>query len=171
MKKVCKNKTFWTVLIAFMLIVGVSVKSAMAYFTTYVTAKGGYELTLSDEGEIEEKVADMTKSISLKNTGEQPEYVRVKVFFGSQTGVSVEYSAESGWSQGDDGYWYYDEVLPVGGSTSILKVKLTADESVVPSFNVVVIQECTSVTKDGTADWSNVEERKIDEKNSEGGNS
>lgn len=169
MKKLLKNKTFWTVLIALTLVIGVSVKGAMAYFTTYVTAQGGYELTLGDEGQIEEDVKDMTKIVSIKNTGTQPEYVRVKVFYGSATGVTVTYEAGDGWTKGDDDYWYYDKVLAVGESTSVLNVKITADETVTPEFNVVVVQECTSVNADGTANWNNIEEKKVDSTNVGGG--
>lgn len=164
MKKLLKNKTFWTVLIALTLVVGVSVKGAMAYFTTYVTAKGGYALELGDEGQIEEEVKDMTKIVSVKNTGTQPEYVRVKVFFGSATGVTVTYEPTTGWSQHDDGYWYYSEVVQPGESTSVLNIKITADETVTPEFNVVVVQECSS-----SSDFAVIEDKKVDSQDVGGG--
>lgn len=169
MKQLFKNRTFLTALIALVLVLGISAKSAMAYFTTYVKAQGGYTLTLGENSEIEEKVKDMTKSISIKNTGEQPEFVRVKVFYGSATGVTVTYNPSSGWSQGDDGYWYYDQALEVDESTSILEVKIEADSEKTSSFNVVVIQECTGITPEGTADWTHIEKHVEDENDVGGG--
>lgn len=50
--KYIKNKTFWLGAAAIVLAGSVSVQSAMAYFTTYVKAKGGYEITLGSQTEI-----------------------------------------------------------------------------------------------------------------------
>jgi hypothetical protein len=143
---------------ALVLVLGVSVGTAMAYFTTYATAKGGVPVTLGAETTIHEEYGDWEKTISIENTGEVPVFVRAQVIAGSQITVTVE---GTDWSFGDDGYWYYSEALPVGGKTANLVASIDKGD-VESSFNVVVVQECTPVMYDANgkavtaenADWS-----------------
>lgn len=162
MKRLVRTKTFWAAAAAVILTAGLSVQSTMAYFTTYVTAKGGYEITLGSRTEIEEDVDDMTKHITLSNTGETECYVRVKVFCGSQIDITYSGAVDSEgtqyWTLADDGYWYYKDILQPKESTEVLLAKIELPEEFTESFNVIVVQECTPVkyTADGTAyaDWS-----------------
>lgn len=155
-----RKRTFWLAAAALALVGIAGLDQAMAYFTTYVTASGGYPVTLGYETEIEEEVSDMTKRIVISNTGESDCYVRVKVFSGSQ--FEISFSSEAGWSQADDGYWYYDGVLPVGNSTSELLAAIAVPEGCTDTFNIVVVQECTPALYDEAgepyADW----ERAVD---------
>ena len=57
MKK--KTKVFWLTAAAFVFLAGAAVPPAMAYFTTYVEAEGGYPITLGNETTIEEKVENI----------------------------------------------------------------------------------------------------------------
>ena len=116
---------------------------AMAYFTTYVSAAGGYRVTLGSYTEIQEDVSDMTKHIVIQNTGETECYVRVKVFGGSL--YELSYEAGESWTQGEDGYWYYQQIVPAGGQTSQLNASITVPENSTETFQIVVIQECTPV--------------------------
>lgn len=164
--KFLKNKTFWLGVAAIVMAGSLTAQSAMAYFTTYVKAKGGYEITLGSETEIEEKVKDMTKEITISNTGKTDCYVRVKVFCGSQLDIkfsgAVDNKGNDYWTLGDDGYWYYKDVLPAGSKSEVLKAKIEVPEDYKDTFNVVVVQECTPVqyNADGTAvdpakaDWN-----------------
>jgi hypothetical protein len=144
---------------ALVLVLGVSVGTAMAYFTTYATAKGGVPVTLGAQTTIHEEYENWTKTVSMENTGEVPVFVRAKVIAGSQIAIAVE---GTGWSEGSDGYWYYSEALPVGGTTANLVAFIAKDEDLTSSFNVVVVQECTPVMYDANgnavtaenADWS-----------------
>jgi hypothetical protein len=144
---------------ALVLVLGVSVGTAMAYFTTYATAKGGVPVTLGAKTTIHEEYDDWTKTVSIENTGEVPVFVRAKLIAGSQITVTVE---GTGWSQGKDGYWYYKEALPVGGKTQNLVASIEKDADMTSSFNVVVVQECTPVMYDANgnavtaenADWN-----------------
>lgn len=161
------KKTVCTTAIALALVAGASAGSARAYFTTFATAKGGHRITVDTESQITEQFSDWTKRIQLGNTGTAECYVRARAFAGSA--YKLEYTGSAGWRDGGDGYWYYDEILPVGGSTGTLNVKITLPTVTVEDpaletppphtedFNVVVIQECTAVlyTEDGTpyADW------------------
>ena len=61
MKK--KTKVFWLTAAALVFLAGAAVPPAMAYFTTYVEAEGGYPITLGNETTIEEKVENMEKHI------------------------------------------------------------------------------------------------------------
>ena len=157
-RKYLKNKTFWLGAAAIVLAGSVSAQSAMAYFTTYVKAKGGYEITLGSQTEIEEDVKDMTKEIKISNTGETDCYVRVKVFAGSQYQEGLVYSDESGkWTPGDDGYYYYSDIIAPGAKSEELLVKIS-NMNLPKDFNVIVVSECTPVILDAegnpSADWT-----------------
>lgn len=161
MKK--KTKVFWLTVAALVFLAGAAVPPAMAYFTTYVEAEGGYPITLGNETTIEEKVENMEKHIVLTNTGESDCFVRVKVFAGSQITLTM---SGSSWNQGEDGYWYYSDIVPVSGNTEELLAKIAVPEEYKESFNVVVVQECTPVLyeEDGTpyADWNRIADTRTD---------
>ena len=96
------------------------------------------------------------KDIRIENTGGIDCYVRVKVFAGST--VDLSFAAEE-WSKDTDGYWYYNNIVAPGASSSpmVVSIKGPEDEDM-ETFNVVVIQECTPVlyNEDGNpyADWA-----------------
>lgn len=161
------KKTVLAASVALGLAAGISAGSASAYFTTYATARGGHTIRLGNRSQVREEFSQWTKHISLENTGDTESYVRVKVFAGSMYGL--EYGGSALWSEGEDGYWYYEEILPAGAATDVLDVQITlptvTDEAgnqiaYTEDFNVVVIQECTAVRyrEDGTpyADWDAV---------------
>ena len=149
MKKKLNKKTLCLTAAALTLTAGLSVGSAMAYFTTYVTAQGGQELSLGFTEVIpDEEVSDWTKHIKIENTGDYDCFVRVKAF----APVELTYNAPNGgWTAGDKGYWYYDKVLPAGKKTETeLNIKYTfpSVNDKPEEFNIVVIQECTPVLYD-----------------------
>ena len=80
-----------------------------------------------------------------QNTGKADCFVRVKVIAASQFDIQA---SGSNWSLSDDGYWYYSQVVPVGGKTEPIVAAITVSEKVKTSFNVVVVQECAPVTYD-----------------------
>ncbi len=152
---------------ALVLVLSTGIGTAWAYFSTYSEAEGGYRLHLARqrEVEIEEEFSQWTKRISLKNEeGKSPVYVRAKVF--APTMQSVSYLNESGkWSPGEDGYYYYSDVLKGGESTEELLARIgnvpgAPEEG--ESFNVVVVYESVPVNyrADGTpyAEWNGAAE-------------
>ena len=162
-KRRFSNKTLFAA--AALVLAGTAgIGQASAYFTTYVTAAGGYPVTLGYETEIEEKVDSMTKHIMIYTTGESDCYVRVKVFSGSQFGI--HFKSDGGWSQSADGYWYYDKTLPVGGTTSELQAEIEVPQDNTDTFNIVVVQECTPVLWDENgepyADWERMADTTTD---------
>lgn len=149
--------------IALVLVLCTSIGTAWAYFTTYSEARGGYRLRMAHrrEMDMEEEFSQWTKHITLQNSEESdPVFVRAKVF--APTGLTLSYLDESGkWTLGEDGYYYYSDVLRGGERTEELLARIgnvpeTPEEG--DSFDVVAVYETTSVRylPDGTpyADWN-----------------
>ena len=160
MRKFFKRKSTWLAAAALGLTISLSVGSAMAYFTTYAEAEGGYTVSIGSTTKTKEEFSNWTKHVQVENTGDTECYVRVKAFSGSQFPLS--YSGEAGaWSQGEDDYWYYSQILQPGETTSELLIKIeNIPEEFKDSFNVVVVQECTKVLYDENGnpyqDWNQV---------------
>lgn len=140
-----------------------AVGSAMAYFTTYSTAGGGVKMNMGfTETVPKEEVDENGKHITIENTGNYDCFVRVKAFAPKE--LTLTYNAPGGgWTAGDEGYWYYDKVLPAGKKTETeLNIKYTfpSRDDKPEEFNIVVIQECTPVLydEDGNpyANWNHV---------------
>lgn len=160
---------------AITLTASLSVGSALAYFTTYCTAQGSYEMRMGfPETIIHEDVTD-GKHITIENSGQYDCFVRVKTF--APDGVTLEYVPEegSGWigyfdeGSWEDDYWYYNSILEPGETTPELLIKYTfpEDKDSDPDIdtrpeeiNIVVVHECTPVLYDEEgnpyADWDNV---------------
>lgn len=173
-----KTKCFLAVLTLGM-IATAGIGQAMAYFTTYAEAQGGYVINLGDKTEIKEKFDRWTKHISVTNyEGSEPVYVRVKAFCAKP--FELVYSNGEGstaWYDGNDGYWYCGEVVEAGKSTPVLDIKIenipVKDENDPESgpqegdtFNVIVVYESTPVRYDAagnpSANWEEILEVKTE---------
>ena len=139
MKKQLKKPFLMMAVTALVLVGTLKVGGAMAYFTTYSTASGSVQMNMG-----------FTQTIPHEEVDSRGKH------------VSVE---DSGWTDGGDGFWYYDQILPAGETTATkLNVSYTfpaTDSEDAPAeFNVIVVEECTPVLykADGTAyaDWNNV---------------
>lgn len=144
---------------AALLVLTAGARGALAYFTTYTSAGGGYTLTLGQQTTLEEEIYEAAKHVTVSNTGSTPCYVRVRAFAGSAYPLTYTWT-DSAWKDGGDGYYYYQSILPAGGKTSELVIGIDAlkDASQAKNFNVVVVQEATAVLYDSEnrpyADWS-----------------
>ena len=155
-----KRRTPWTALLtcwALILVLGVGVTPSLSYFTTYVTAEGGYDIVLKQvKSELHEDYDynAKAKNIQIENVGEVDCYVRVRVLAGSTVGLSF---SGDGWYQ-DGNYWYYRDIVKPGEITGLLQAKIDHDQTSDREYNVIVISECTPVLydKDGNpyADWT-----------------
>ena len=98
MKKKFNKKSLCLAAAALALTAGLSVNSAMAYFTTYTTAAGDVTISLGSTVTIpEETVSDWTKHIVIKNTGDYECYVRDESFAGEKYQDGLQYQgAKSG---------------------------------------------------------------------------
>lgn len=143
-------------LLAAVMVLCAAVGPSASYFTTYVTAEGGYTLRLRDVRVIPHEEVDFNvKSITIQNIGRAGDpacYVRARVVSGSQVPVTL---SGAGWSQAGDGYWYYSGVLQPGESTGVLRAEIALPEpqqtSPIPegtTIDVVVLSECAKVLYD-----------------------
>lgn len=147
-----KNKLVLVLLtIALLSLSTAGVGKAYAYFTAYTQAAGSHEVKLGDETELEEKVRDGNKEITIKNsdTSNQAVYVRARAFAGSEIESSLNYSGE-GWSKGEGGWWYYSTPLLPGETAEKLLIEVSgrpADDTEI--FKVTVVYESTPAIQNG----------------------
>lgn len=133
------------------LILAAGLGRANAYFTTYAEARGGVTVRLGSRTELIEEVSDWTKRVSVTSDSDsQPVYIRARAFCGSA--YHLKYSDSSNlWRDGGDGYYYYQEILRGGETTSELNIEIeNAPETAAAgdSFQVVVVYESTPVCYD-----------------------
>ena len=165
-----KKKKIFLTACAIALICSVSIGSALAYFTTYTEAKGGYTISLGDKTTVDEPTfSEWTKHVVITSANDsEPVWVRAKAFCGSE--YSLVYSDKSGkWLPNSDGYYYYKDILTAGQSTEELLVKIENIPEDAEDFDIVVVYETTPVLYDESgepyADWT----LKVDSGTVEGG--
>ncbi len=151
------KKNYLVIAAAVLLLGAVAVKPTMAFLTDTHETSGVGTLHLN-EGNItvipHERIDKMTKLISVENTGELPVYVRVKVFGGRTHKLTLDTERSVGWREDSEGCYSYGELLPVGGKTGEVAVKIDDSKESADTFNVVVVAEATATLKaDGTPDW------------------
>lgn len=153
-----KKKYLTAGLLALVLIVFTGVKPALAYFTGTASASGGQTLNFGYDSTIEEKVEDLTKTLTLTNTGETDVYVRARAFVGEQ--YSLKYDGTGNWTPDEDGWFVYNDPVAPGEAAvmtvTVCDIPETMEDG--DKLNVAVVYECTPVQykADGTpyADWS-----------------
>lgn len=124
--------------VAGVLVVGAAVSPALAYFTSYTTAKGGVKITVDEpDTKIEEQITGLTKTIKIVNTGEEPCFVRVRLIYPAAEYVTMREELGENWEKADDGYWYYLKVLYPGkeGENPAVDLDATTDLTVTFSYN------------------------------------
>ena len=134
------------------LVLGLSIIPAMAYFTDYTQAEGSVKVDLGFETTMDEQVDGFVKTITISNAGPESCWVRAKAFAGSD--LSLTYSG-TGWSDGGDGYWYYENIVAAGAKSEPIKVEignLPEDAEAGDQLDVAVIYEAAKVIyeTDGT---------------------
>ena len=146
-----KRKGLMIIAASLLLIGAVSVKPAMAYFTDTHQASGAvlgkYEITPHEE------VQGLTKVISVENTGDYPVYARVQLFAGSTVDLIFEADKSSGWTKGLDGFYYYNNKLDAGQTSTQLYVQVDPNGQEAESFNVVVVEEAAMIDAAGNPQW------------------
>ena len=130
--------------ISLVLVLSITVGLTMAYFSDHTAAKGGMKVALGSKTEIEEdQPDDHTKTIIINNTGETDVMVRVAVYGPGE----ISYSG-SGWTNGNDGYWYYNSIIPAGESSDALTATWEVPADLGDDYSVVVTQEAEMVVYD-----------------------
>ena len=161
-KKSLSKKTLCLAAAALTLTAGLSVGSAMAYFTTYTQSEGGAVLDLGFTTTVpREEVDNWAKHVTVENTGDYPCMVRVRAFAGSQVEGRLTYSGAN-WSLAEDGYYYYSQILEphtITPESDVLDIHID-NTGLDQDFNVIVVQEHAPVyyDEDGNpqGDWENV---------------
>ena len=103
-----KKRNMLMAALAAVMVLALSVPSALAYFTTYTTAKGTVTLHLSDKTRIVEEVDGSQKKVTIVNEGEVPLRVRALAFAPDAVTVQENYGNNPDWTKADDGYWKED---------------------------------------------------------------
>lgn len=151
---------------ACLLVGGLTVGRAMAYFTSYANTSGSVVMdmgftTIEPVEPVEPVDGGWIKHITVSNTGNYPCFVRVKLLYGEEYTVTVTQGA--GWTEGEGDYYYYGPQVPAGGKTeSEISAKVEAPKDGLEdgmNFNVIVVAECAPVLYDENgnpyADWTN----------------
>lgn len=173
-----RKRNLVLIALVFALIICATIQPAIAYFTTYVRAKGGHKVTLGDTTTITEHFSNWKKEVTIGNKeGSEPVYIRAKVLYEGKYKLAV---SGDGWTEKQtDEYYYFGEspakltALSEKENTSPLNVEIQGvpkeklpDGSINPEyeklkdgegFSVTVVYESTPVRYDaaGTAyaDW------------------
>lgn len=151
-----------------------SVSPVLAYFTDNTQATGGMKINVIPTTDITEGYHEGVKHVVITNAenSETPVFVRARVYANPEY---LEEGTPSGanWSQTGDWY-YYQEVVPIGGETDELLVAIKfpvykteegmeEDPSHIgENFNVIVVYEAVPVQYDADgnqltpeeADWT-----------------
>lgn len=143
MRRVRNKKTLCLAAAALILTCSAASGKALAYFTDYVSASGNAPVSMGfTDTEIEEKVSNWTKTVTVKNTGDYACFVRVRAF--AQGDRALEYTSDGdGWMNGEDGYYYYKvPVAPKGITEDPLKIRIErpGDEET-EDIKVIVVEE------------------------------
>ena len=141
--------------LAVILVIGLAVGTAIAYFTAHTEATGSVPVALGAKTEIEESIKDLDKVITISNKGPEAVCVRAKAY----SAYELTYKGE-GWSEGEDDFYVYGDIVEAGQTADTLTVSITAPaDEVTEEFNVIVVYECTKVMYDDDGnlldpDWS-----------------
>lgn len=171
-----KKKYIVLLLLIAALVFSASIGGALAYFSTYTTAMGGYPVALDNSPKPKETYESGVKHLTIENTGDGAIFVRAKAI--ATEGVTLTYTQGDNWtdsnlSGADDGtgYYYYGKALEgkdaeAGKETTELQIKITfpphpvTDENATfkkgDEVNVLVLFESVPAMykADGTEDFA-----------------
>lgn len=129
-----KKRTLILAVLAVVLVLSSSIGSAVAYFTTYAKARGGYVIHLGGKTEITEEWLQGEKVVRITNVpdsendkGKHPVFVRARAFFDSSLKISYASDQEGAWKE-DGAFCYYQTALYAGDTSSPLKIRVFAKE-------------------------------------------
>lgn len=128
-----------------------AVGGTLAYFNAEekahnVITSGGVEIELNEWADLDKTLpfqdvegvvpgASVTKVVEVENAGASPAWIRVSAekaaeLAGGAAGaadvMSMDYNTAA-WTDGGDGWWYYDQILPAGELTEPLFTTVSFD--------------------------------------------
>lgn len=152
-----KRVTGILIAVALLTIAAAGIGPASAYFTDRDEGSQSHAVQLGDSTTVTEE-ADWNKKVMITNDAASTEaiWVRSQAFAALDIQKQLKYSG-SGWTQGDNGWWYYSKPVDPGKTADTLNIQLPdKDNPVIPeakenkTFNVIVVYETTPDT--GTAE-------------------
>jgi hypothetical protein len=157
-----------SLILALVMVVTALMIPAVSYFTTYAQARGGHPLRLGQDTEIHEDFASWRKTVQVENHHESVDvYVRARAYTGALT--ELAYSG-TGWTLGEDGYYYYSDPVKPGEKTGVLNIDIKAPAATEEGdrFDVIVVYQSVQAwyNDDGTAvpaDWNQEWEEHVQE--------
>lgn len=139
-----KSKKAIIALVAIVLTISVSAGFTWAYFSDYTKAEGDAVLHLTGQTELTEIPGEDSKTIKITNMSEEPvDMVTRACVLGPDEFRPYEAQGKHPhWVQGQDGWWYYDQVLKKGESTESLTIKWTIPtNTAIENYDVGVLHE------------------------------
>ena len=126
-----KKRTLLLAVLAVLLVLSSGIGSAVAYFTSYATARGGYVI-MGGRTEIKEEWLQGQKVVRISNVartdadnGKYPVFVRARVFADSSLALTYSSEPQGAWKQTGD-YWYYQTAIAAGQTTNPLNIAVAA---------------------------------------------
>ena len=145
-----KKKTLFLAVLAVVLVLSSGIGTALAYFSTFADARGGYVIHLESRTEIEEKVTAATKTVTITNLaeteadiGQNPVFVRLRATTDSDGTLDYSKNTSAVWQQSGS-YWYYTQPIKSGEATDpafVIDVKLNRELKEGEVLDVVVTYE------------------------------
>ena len=152
-----KKSGYLPALLAVMMVLCVTVGTALAYFTTWTSTTAKKDMELKPDTTIVETQADENqKKMTVTNNGNAPCFIRLMVYANDQvTNLAIEGDAVTSGS-----YWYYTPMLETGDSVELtitFDLPDTAAEG--DTLNIAVVYESVAALYDENtdsyyADWS-----------------
>ena len=187
-----KRRNLILSVLALLLIACAVINPAVAYFTANTSADGAIPLYFYRETEIYEEMDGLNKLVTIKNTGGDHPELADPVWIRARAYIADAYDDENhfkvsgaGWTEHSDGWFYYDDPVPVGGSTTPLKVEVKNlpvnaenqenDEYYISMIGVGVVYQSTTAFYDTNgidfqeADWDEAKLVDIGETTPSGG--
>lgn len=161
MKRSYLTKRFGLAAAACALCIAAGVGTTFAYYTDSTNAQGMLDYSADEpKTDIDEKIDDDGKSITLTNNSDVPCIVRVKLFF-SEMNADVKITNRMNESQDEnikvapgewgvlnpeklDGWIYFNEILWPGQTTSVLRAEIStpdAKTNALDKFKVQVVSQ------------------------------
>ncbi len=159
MKKTSQHNRILKIQMILVLLLGITIGTTLAYFTSYVAETGKKEIVLGPTTtEIKEEIKDLDKSIKIFNQGPSEAFVRVKVFYPQfeDNRLIVEITANEGWNLEEDGWYVYEKPLKANETTATdIYVNVTVQEDYDHDFNIIVVHESVQPSYDGNRPYPN----------------
>ena len=136
----------------------ISVPKTLAYFSTYVQAKGTVPVALKEVVKFKEDDISGNKRVTITaDTDSDPIFVRVKAYASSEIMDLLEYKYSDGeWTE-TDGWYEYNKVL-LAGESAVIDIEINKVDIELKQFNVVVVYEYIPAISDGNGgyikDWA-----------------